>query len=299
MTELHILTQQRPENLISEEQQLSPIVMMMKIKPPRVCLVLPTALCVWWTGGHNLFQYKLTKLTSNKPVLDAVPESVWPNSDEITSSAISSCSCYLALGFRTSLLTLWDRLTTTPRPVVSLLMTSTLSDIRFINSTPSISHHPPLHSVHLLVSSRAGKWHHVTVEHGTHSHTMELLQRDADSITTAAEPLSSLNNMAVLLQKSGRVLLMNVISHVEVCDFSLPDTYTLSSSWRPVFGTNPILPALYVQADRQSPDGEEVENSVFEFSFPQSFTMDSLTPGPENTQSSSLQQQSGVCGCTI
>uniref|UniRef100_A0AAY4D6N2 Uncharacterized protein n=1 Tax=Denticeps clupeoides TaxID=299321 RepID=A0AAY4D6N2_9TELE len=41
MTELHILTQQRPENLISEEQQLSPIVMMMKIKPPRVCLGNP------------------------------------------------------------------------------------------------------------------------------------------------------------------------------------------------------------------------------------------------------------------
>ncbi|XP_045073011.1 WD repeat-containing protein 93-like [Coregonus clupeaformis] len=65
------------------------------------------AVCLWWSGSHNLLQYLLWKAPRDKP--DPEPDALWPNAQEILCSAVSSCTRHITLGLVTELVTVWDR----------------------------------------------------------------------------------------------------------------------------------------------------------------------------------------------
>ncbi|KAG7256746.1 hypothetical protein CRUP_013398 [Coryphaenoides rupestris] len=87
----------------------------------------PGALCLWWTGSHNLLQYPLGKARNKQ---DAEPRATasaaaaaaaaaatataltWPNAQEIVCSAVSRNHRYLALGLGPDhVVSVWDRQT--------------------------------------------------------------------------------------------------------------------------------------------------------------------------------------------
>ncbi|KAK0149163.1 WD repeat-containing protein 93 [Merluccius polli] len=68
------------------------------------------AVCLWWTGSHNLIQYSLRK-AKNKQDVDPRPAMLWPNAQEIVCSAVSQSSRYIALGLEPDLVSVWDRQT--------------------------------------------------------------------------------------------------------------------------------------------------------------------------------------------
>lgn len=106
---------------------------------------LPVAVCVWWTGSHNLLQYLLQKSPKSKPGriiylsiyesaacsqapylknmlpvkrsscllfeadVEPVPDVLWPNAKEILCSAVSRCTRYIAVGLQGGLVCVWDR----------------------------------------------------------------------------------------------------------------------------------------------------------------------------------------------
>ncbi|XP_049904866.1 WD repeat-containing protein 93 isoform X3 [Epinephelus moara] len=242
---------------------------------------LPVAVCVWWSGSHNLLQYFLQKAPKNKQDVDPMPDVLWPNSKEILCSAVSTCTRYIALGLNNALVCVWDRLSGSPLSVVCVTAAtdSAFFRMQFVDSWPrtadDIQTFTPA-KVHLLVLCKSGAIHTVTTGRGAQACTEQLTGRPKDSgdLPTVTAPVPFLQSLSLVVQRNGKVLLQDVINKTTVCFLIPPTTHVIATPCNPVYALNSRQQTLFIQGDldpscsASSTDGSQSKLFIFRFGEP-------------------------------
>ncbi|XP_045564296.1 WD repeat-containing protein 93 isoform X2 [Salmo salar] len=265
------------------------------------------AVCLWWSGSHNLLQYLLCKAPKDKAEPEPKPDALWPNAQEILCSAVSSCTRHITLGLVTGLVTVWDRHLGLPLSVVSVEADSVFSSIIFVDYWPSTATEDALHSqgpnhtstqVHLLVTCKSGACHLVYAGRGLDSHDVtQLSERPSDPgcfpVVTATVPF--LRRLALIMQRNGKIFLQDMVDRRVVCCFSLPDTHLLASPWNPVFLLDPTQQSLLITGDQRPgrDSGEDGGSRLFVFRFQDAAVVKPYGHGDDG-RASSHQGQSGT-----
>ncbi|XP_029600858.1 WD repeat-containing protein 93 isoform X2 [Salmo trutta] len=268
------------------------------------------AVCLWWSGSHNLLQYLLWKAPKDKADPEPKADALWPNAQEILCSAVSSCTRHITLGLVNGLVTVWDRHLGLPLSVVSVEADSVFSSIIFVDYWPSTATEDALHSqgpnhtstqVHLLVTCKSGACHLVYAGRGLDSHDVtQLSERPSDPgcfpVVTATVPF--LQRLALIMQRNGKIFLQDMVDRRVVCCFSLPDTHLLASPWNPVFLLDPTQQSLLITGDQRPgrDSGEELEDGgsrLFVFRFQDAAVVKPYRHGHDG-RASSHQGQSGT-----
>ncbi|XP_039982688.1 WD repeat-containing protein 93 [Xiphias gladius] len=217
---------------------------------------LPVAVCVWWSGSHNLLHYLLQKAQKKKPAdVEPLPDVVWPNAKEILCSAVSRCTRYIALGLNNALLCVWDRQSGSPLSVILMLATdSAFFRVQFVDYWPvstDASQTSTAAEVHVLVVCKSGAIHTVTTGRGTQSCTMLLSERPKDSgdLPTITASVPFLRNLFLEMQRNGKMFLQDVINKNIVCFLIPPKTHLLATPCNPVYALNIKQQTLYIRGD--------------------------------------------------
>ncbi|XP_046898281.1 WD repeat-containing protein 93 [Hypomesus transpacificus] len=241
---------------------------------------LPVAVCMWWTGSHNLLQYFLCKAPKDKPDMEHKPDVLWPNAQEIFCSTVSSCTNYIALGLDTELVTVWDRYSGLPLPILSVSADSAFSRMLFVDYR-HVSSEETLHcqgqtqcKIHLLVTCKSGACHILTTGSGMESHATQLTERPADprTLPTVTESVPFLLGLVCFMHNNGTISLQDVIRKTTVCFISLPATHLLATPWSPIFTLDSVHQTLFIRGDQQPSENgctEGKDSSLFACHFHQ------------------------------
>ncbi|MFT7806728.1 WD repeat-containing protein 93 isoform X1 [Arapaima gigas] len=230
---------------------------------------IPVAVCVWWSGNHNLFQYVLNRTLKFKfkPDSEAKAEVVWPNAQQILCSAISRCTKYIALGLADGLITIWDRHLGLPWSVLAVSSDSDFSRMLFTDNMPicakdSTLLQDPFHpKIHVLVTCRSGACHIVTAGRGVDSHVTKLRERPADSESFPSAVVPVLQKLVLFMCRGGRIVLQDITDSTVVCTFVLPSSHLLATPWNPVFALDPVNQSLFVRGDKKICGNEAIRRA--------------------------------------
>ncbi|XP_056135266.1 WD repeat-containing protein 93 [Lampris incognitus] len=241
---------------------------------------IAVALCVWWSGSHNLFQYSLCRVQKDKPDAAPKPDVLWPNAQEILCSAVSSCTRYIALGLDDALVTVWDRLLGLPLSAVLVSEAdSTFTRMLFVDCKP-VSDEESLCSqlltaaqVHLLVTCKSGAIHILTTGRRAGSSAVQLTERPRDSggLPTVIASVPFLQGLILVIQKNGKIFLQDVLNKTTVCYLSPPITHQLATPWDPVYTLDTKQQCLFIQGDELPSNNAtmvaDCQNQLFAFHF--------------------------------
>nr|XP_023697769.1 WD repeat-containing protein 93 isoform X2 [Paramormyrops kingsleyae] len=255
----------------------------------------PSAVCVWWRGDHNLYQYLLHKRAKEKTEDEAKPSVVWPNAQEIVCSAISRCTRHIALGLMGGLVTVWDRCLGLPWSVLSVSADSPFNKLHFLDCLP-FSQDPFFPKIHVLVTCKNADCHVITAGRGMDFQVMQLcgrpsfpasqsavcvimqtavsfLDRPADAEGPPTEVLSVhfLQMLVLLMYRNGTIVLLDTSDDTVVATLVLPPSHCLATPWSPVYTLDPVNQNLFVRADRylcpeEDQDEEGSGSSLYVFS---------------------------------
>ncbi|KAM4592586.1 WD repeat-containing protein 93 [Odontesthes bonariensis] len=215
---------------------------------------MPVAVAVWWSGSHNLLQYSLQKAPKNKPDVEHMPDVLWPNAKEILCSAVSTCTRYVALGLDDALVCVWDRRSGTPLSVVAMpAENSALLRMQFVDCWPVSAadcHFFTAEMVHLSVLCENGAIYTVATGRGTQS-SVQLVERPKDpkDLTTITMSVPHLRGVSLVVQRSGKMFLLDVINKATVCFLAPPTSYRVASPCNPVYALNTKQQALFIRGD--------------------------------------------------
>ncbi|XP_071344743.1 WD repeat-containing protein 93 isoform X2 [Trachinotus anak] len=243
----------------------------------------PVAVCVWWSGSHNLFQYFLQKAPKSKPDVEPMPDLLWPNAKEILCSAVSRCTRYIALGLENALVCVWDRQSGSPLSVVLISATdSALCRMQFVDYRPVSTDDSQTFTtaeVHLLVACKSGALHTITTGRGTQSCTMLLTERllepkDSGDLPTITESVPFLQGLFLQVQRNGKMFLQDVINKQTVCCLILPKTHPIATPCNPVYALNSKQQTLLIRGDQdpsyRASSKEDSQSQLFIFHFGES-----------------------------
>ncbi|KAJ8417531.1 hypothetical protein AAFF_G00223740 [Aldrovandia affinis] len=230
---------------------------------------VPIAVCVWWTGSHNLFQYTLPKTAKDKPDTELKPDGVWPNAHHILCSASSRCTLYISLGLADGVVTIWDRCFGVPWSVVAVLADSVFSRMLFLDQPvgpwDSLPRQDPFHpKVCVLVTSKSGTCHLITAGRGMSAHVTKLADRSMDR-GTPVRTLHLLLKLVLLVYRNGDMMLQDMSDGADVYNLALPPSHLLTFPWSPVCALNPTQHTLFVQGHRKTCEPEDAHSSLFVF----------------------------------
>ncbi|XP_073692591.1 WD repeat-containing protein 93 [Garra rufa] len=245
---------------------------------------IPIAVCLWWNGSHNLLQYLLK--TPKEKDSEPRPDALWPNSQEILCSAISTCTRFIVLGLEGQQVTIWDRRFGCPYANIVIPGDGAICKMKLLLQShlpvTSLFQGPFLPSLQLVLTCRNGTCYSVTVGRGRDTCTVALIERPAGpgSSVTVAEPVPFLKCLVLLMQRNGEVSIWETEDGAPVFTLNLPLTHVLGSLREPVCLLEPVQKKLYITGDRKTPlvkvtDWKEEESSLFIFSFSENTLMDS------------------------
>ncbi|KAM9765937.1 WD repeat-containing protein 93 [Menidia menidia] len=240
---------------------------------------MPVAVAVWWSGSHNLLHYSLKRAPKNKDVAP-MPDVLWPNAKEILCSAVSTCTRYIAVGLDDALVCVWDRRSGAPLSMIlAPSENNALLKMQFVDcgSAPAPDcKFFPAEMVHLLVLGKNGAICTITTGQGTQSCTMQLVERPNDNkdITTLIEPVPCLQGVSLVVQRNGKMSLLDIVNKAAVCFLVPPTSFNVASPYNPVYALNTKQQCLFIRGDRDttcSASSEESRQSqLFVFHFGQS-----------------------------
>ncbi|XP_051236119.1 WD repeat-containing protein 93 isoform X1 [Dicentrarchus labrax] len=243
---------------------------------------LPVAVCVWWSGSHNLLQYLLQKAPKNKPAdVEPMPDVLWPNAKEILCSAVSRCTRYVALGLDDGLVCVWDRQLGSPLSVVLVSVTDTaFSCMQFVDYWPVSANDSQTFTeakVNLLVLCKSGTIHTVTTGRGIRSCTVQLTERPKHSgdLPTVTASVPFLHSLSLVVQRNGKMFLQDVINKTTVCFLIPTPTHLIGTPCNPVYALNTKQQTLFIKAGDQDPScsgssKEGNQSQLFTFRFGES-----------------------------
>ncbi|XP_023267778.1 WD repeat-containing protein 93 isoform X1 [Seriola lalandi dorsalis] len=254
---------------------------------------LPVAVCVWWSGSHNLFQYLLKKAPTSKPDAEPMPDVLWPNAKEILCSAVSRCNCYIALGLDNALVCVWDRRSGSPLSVVIISAAdSAFSRMQFVDYWPACTDDSqtfPVAEVHLLVVCKSGAIHTITTGQGTQSCAMLLTERPKDSgdLSTITASVPFLQGLFLQVQRDGKMFLQDVINKQTVCFLMPPKTHLIATSCNPVYALNSQQQTLLIRGDQdpsyRASSKEDSQSQLFIFHFGESDILKQYIASPPDS----------------
>ncbi|XP_067449862.1 WD repeat-containing protein 93 isoform X1 [Thunnus thynnus] len=216
----------------------------------------PVAVCVWWSGSHNLLQYLLHKTPRNKPDVEPLPDVLWPNANEIICSAVSRCTRFIALGLSDALVCVWDRHSGSPLSVVSVSATdSVFSRLQFVDYWPLSTDDSQTFAageIHLMVVNKNGAIHTISMGRGTESCTMQLTERPKDSgdLPTITASVPFLQGLSLVVQRNGKMFLQDIINKATVCFLIPPASHLLATPCHPVYALNAKQQTLFIRGDQ-------------------------------------------------
>ncbi|XP_028922008.1 WD repeat-containing protein 93 isoform X1 [Ornithorhynchus anatinus] len=260
------------------------------------------ALGIHWSGSHNFNLYSLVRTQKEKvghaapSDPDLKPDTVWPCAAPIVSSAVSSCSSYLALACTDGTVTAWDRTQGFPLAVVALPQGCLSRSLHFLNSSPTYNEvlrlrMPVSPQVQCGVLGTDGALYLVTATRARESCLSVL----SESPTKLSETLCAVTSVPALPDAmliffwDGSVQLVNVDQKSVAGAFAPPDSHKIASPWQPVFAVDPDNPILLLRGDRHSDTDKATktrgcESSLFLFHF-DSFPLEEFFPkGPRAPQ---------------
>ncbi|XP_037307051.2 WD repeat-containing protein 93 [Pungitius pungitius] len=257
----------------------------------KVLPVSPVAVCVWWSGSHNLLQYMLQKAPKNKTGMvssaylvlfqrtffvlercnfslfdrslidtdvEPTPDVLWPNAKEILCSAVSRCSRHVALGLDGALVCVWDRQSGSPLSIVDVSAADrAFFRMQFVDNWPEpadVCQTSTTAKVCLLLLCKSGEMYTVTAGGGTRSCTVQLSERPKDSadLPTVTASVPFLQSLSLVVQRKGKMFLQDVINRTNVCSLILPKTHRIATPCNPVYALNPTQQTLFIQGDQES-----------------------------------------------
>ncbi|KTG42613.1 hypothetical protein cypCar_00026400 [Cyprinus carpio] len=140
---------------------------------------------------------------------------------------------------------------------------------------------PFLPTLQLVLTCRNGACYSVTAGGGGDTCTVALIERPAGtgSSVTVAEPMPFLKCLIFLMQRNGQVSIWETEDGAPVFILNLPPTHVLGSLREPVCLLEPVQQKLYISGDRKRPlmevtDRNKDETSLFIFSFSECTLMD-------------------------
>ncbi|XP_024151518.1 WD repeat-containing protein 93 isoform X2 [Oryzias melastigma] len=256
---------------------------------------LPVAVAVWWSGSHNLLQYSLQKIPIKKADAAPIPDSLWPNANEIVCSAVSGCTRYVALGLDDALVCVWDRRSGAPLSIVSMPKYSSLLRMKYLDCWPELQT-PAAEVLHLLVMSKSGELDMITAGRGTQTCTTQLSERPNDRADLPSLIISVpfLPNMLLIMQRNGKMFLQDVINKTAVCFLAPPTSYQFSTPCNPVCVLDPQQQALFIQGDLETNSSHSLEEAVqsrlFVFRFEQCCIIKQrIVSGPASSQRQNME----------
>lgn len=233
---------------------------------------LPYALCIWWSGSNNLLQYWLHRATKNKPDLEPLPNVLWPNANEIVCSAVSGCTRYIVLGLSDAVVCVWDRKSGSPLSILSMSGTDHFSRIHFVDYWPVSTDESRSGSevkLQLLVMCKNGAMYTATIERGFDTRMLQLTERVKDSgdLVTIAASVPFLQGLSLVMQRNGKMFLLDVINKRTVCSLILPPKHMLATPSKPAFALNNIHSTLFIQGDEDPFSKEDCHGHLYIFRF--------------------------------
>ncbi|XP_051236123.1 WD repeat-containing protein 93 isoform X5 [Dicentrarchus labrax] len=198
---------------------------------------LPVAVCVWWSGSHNLLQYLLQKAPKNKPGS--------PLSVVLVSVTDTAFSCMQFVDY-------WP---------VSANDSQTFTEAK----------------VNLLVLCKSGTIHTVTTGRGIRSCTVQLTERPKHSgdLPTVTASVPFLHSLSLVVQRNGKMFLQDVINKTTVCFLIPTPTHLIGTPCNPVYALNTKQQTLFIKAGDQDPScsgssKEGNQSQLFTFRFGES-----------------------------
>ncbi|XP_030581967.1 LOW QUALITY PROTEIN: WD repeat-containing protein 93 [Archocentrus centrarchus] len=219
---------------------------------------LLVAVAVWWSGSRNLLQYFLQKPPKSKTNVEPMPDVLWPNAKEILCSAVSRCTRYIALGLNDALVCVWDRRSGAPLSVVLMPeANSAFFRIEFVDYYPESADDFQIlttEKVHLFVLCKRGAVHTVTTGRGTKPRIMQLSERQRDSwdLPTITASVPFLQGLSLVMQRSGKIFIQDVINNTTVCFLTPPTTHLITTPHNPIYALNSKQQSLFIRGDRDT-----------------------------------------------
>ncbi|XP_065809137.1 WD repeat-containing protein 93 [Labrus bergylta] len=238
---------------------------------------LPVAVCVWWSGSHNLLQYSLHKVPKNKPAdVEPMPDVILPNAKEILCSAVSRCTQYIVVGLEGAMVYVWDRQSGSPLSVVLVSAAdSAFLRVQLVDYWPESADDLQMFTakVQLLVLCKSGVIYSVTTGRGTQSCTMQLTERSKDSkdLPTVITSVPFLHSLSLMVQRNGKMFLQDVINQTTVCYLTPPASHLFTTPCKPVYALSAKQKTLLIQGDQDpncsalSEGGNQSQLFIFQF----------------------------------
>ncbi|KAM3624909.1 uncharacterized protein V6R79_003797 [Siganus canaliculatus] len=267
---------------------------------------LPFAVCMWWSGSHDLFQYFLQKneedLKKRGKDVETTPDVLWPNAKAILCSAVSRCTRYVALGLDDDLVCVWDRRTGAPLAVEWVSAAdSAFSRMQFLDNQP-VPADGSRSFVRLLIQCKSGAIYTITTERGTESCMKQLTERPKHSgdHPSVAVAVQFLQDLSLVVQRSGKMFLQDVTSKATVCFLTTPQAHPISTPCNPVYALSSHQQTLFIKGDQdpRASSKRRDRSQLFSFCFRETDFMKQYVVSPPD----SPQQQKAldsVCALSL
>ncbi|XP_068597439.1 WD repeat-containing protein 93 [Brachionichthys hirsutus] len=216
----------------------------------------PIAVCVWWSGSHNFFEYSLQNALKKKSAdVEPLPDGMWPNANVIVCSAVSRSTRYVAHGLDNGVICVWDRQSGSPLSVVLVSAAdSAFLRMQFVDNAPlsaDDSHSSFTEKVNILVMCKSGAIHTVTTGREIQSCTIQLADsprpNHSGDLPTVATSVPFLQSLLLVLQRNGEMFLLDAINKTTVCLLVPLKTHSIASPCNPVYALNSEQQTLFMK----------------------------------------------------
>ncbi|CAL1534111.1 unnamed protein product [Lymnaea stagnalis] len=220
------------------------------------------SVAVWWTNHPSLIHYSLLKPGKEG---EGKPELIWPFTSCITSTAVSVCSTYMAIGLDKGNIILWNRQMGLSKAVLSGPECQVKS-LRFLDpdlfpmtQTSQLSN-SFFTSMFLLAEFANGtQWLFDTL-HGSEQIPRCIASEPEkdDQMQTILDIFPEVPELILFVEKGGALFIKDVCSGSLVCQIDLPPTHKLQTPWNPILTLAGGGHVLLVKAEgtEVSDDGE-------------------------------------------
>ncbi|KAK5610786.1 hypothetical protein CRENBAI_026605, partial [Crenichthys baileyi] len=170
-------------------------------------------------------------------------------------------------------------------PLSSVLLpeeTSALSRVQFVDNWSVSAQDCQIVAakpVGVLVLCKNGAIYTVTAGQGMQSCTMQLTERPKDSrdLPTFTITVPFLQPVCLVVQRSGKIILKDVLNRATVCHLTLPTSYRIASPFNPVYALNAKQQVLFIRGDQETSCNDlskrRSQSQLFVFQFDQSDIM--------------------------
>lgn len=207
---------------------------------------------IWWMGNHNFSIYQLNKAGKS---VEFQPDSVWPQSCNITSTAISDCNMFLALGVESGSVTVWNRKLALVESVTMVSNNIRIVSTEFVHSfSDEDDVQTDKQTISLLVGSGNGQVSLLDCCCNTPDALSIVVTVSSimEEKFTVLKTLPYLPELFLTVDQVGEFCLKNSLSGDIVCKLSLPEEYQLEPPFETSFILSSAGDILYIRGNEIS-----------------------------------------------